>query len=257
MIIFFTAFKDIGREIWNTGDKRTNNTYFSNFKQLADNIEYPLVVYVQTHILKELANSMTFKSNIMLIDSSCIPTFLETHIEKERKIMESDEYKQKIPDTRKGLPEHSVPAYTLINHSKINFLAYTKKLCPGYEYYSWIDFGFVVNNDLTVIPKNIDFSKLGETIFYNSIYNPSKYYDANTMLASDKVYIAGGSFVVHTNLVKLFERIYTEKLNEWQKNCIADDDQALVYQLTTNYEQLFTVFQSHWRYMFKTFLNKP
>jgi hypothetical protein len=256
MIIFFTVFKDIGRETWNAKYKRQNNDYFFYFKQLIDNIEYPLVVYVQSHVLKELVNAMTFKNNIMLVDASSIPTFLETHLVKEREIMESDEYKQKIPEDRKLLPEHCVPEYTLMTHSKIQFLSYTKKLCPGYDYYSWIDFGFV-RDDLTVLPKNIDFSKLGENILFNNLNNPSRHYDANTMLKSGEIYIAGGSFVVHSHLVEIFERIYTEKLNEWQKNCIADDEQSLIYQLTYTHKHLFNiVFSGDWRCMFKNFLNK-
>lgn len=48
-----------------------------------------------------------------------------------------------------------------MNHSKINYVKYTKDIFPNYEYYSWIDFGCIKNDEYILsLPKNINFNNL-------------------------------------------------------------------------------------------------
>lgn len=254
MILFVTAYKFIKRDAWDRF-RRTNSDYLYDFKKLVEHIDYPLVVYVEGDVFAEIAK-MQLRSNIILINSSTISTFLETHLESERLIMESDDYKCKIPKVRKQFPEHCRPEYTLINHSKIQYISHTKRLFPGYEYYSWLDFGFV-RNDLAVIPRNLNFAKLQPKIIFNTIDTiPLIPIDANKMLSVHEIYIAGSAFIIHTSLIECFEGLYTSKLNEWKLANIADDDQNLTYQLYCENKDLFLLIPTkNWRSLFKEWLN--
>ena len=228
------------------------------FSKLVDNIDYPLVLYTTPDILEKIVSTICLKPNILLVDSSRLSTYSETHISRERSIMASDEYKKKIPAVRKNVPEHTIAEYTLINHSKVQYIAHTKKIMPGFDYYSWLDFGFG-QNDVSVVPRNINYRKLTAKIIYNNMDTlPKSRLDANTMLTTNEIYLCGGSLIVHTSLVERFEALYTKKLDEWQTQCIADDDQNLVYQLYCENPELFHLVPTQ-KYcsMFKEWLNCP
>ena len=186
MIIFTTMFKNIGRDNW-TFFNRSEQAYIDDFRYLAENIDYPLVVYVENQVLKKIValESIKLRSNIFLVDSSTIKTYVDTHLESEMQIMNSEAYKQKIPEgVLRKVPEHTVPAYTLINHSKVQFISYTKRSFPGFNYYAWIDFGFVRNGKVDTLPKNINFSKLGKKILVNNLDPlPQQPVSAETMLS--------------------------------------------------------------------------
>ena len=254
-------FKDIGRSYW-VNSTRSTELYINYFKQLAENIDYPLVVYVENQILKKIValESVKLRSNILLVDSSSIKTYHDTHLETETQIMNSEAYKQKIPEGRKRYPEHTIPAYTLINHSKIQFLLHAKKTIPGYNYYAWIDFGFVRNGKLETIPKNIDVAKLGSKIIVNNLDPlPKQAISAEEMLSKYQVFFAGNSYIVPSHLIEPFQNAYTKKMEEWKAKGIADDDQNLMYQLWVDNKDMFEVvstFPIDWFSLYKVYLNR-
>lgn len=253
-------FKNIGRDNWKSFS-RTEQDYLDNFRNLVENIEYPLVVYVENYILKKIValESVKLRSNILLIDSSTIKTYLDTHLESEKQIMNSETYKQKIPKERKRCPEHIIPEYTLINHSKIQFLSHTQKIIPGYNHYAWIDFGWVLNGALETLPKNIDLSKLGNKIILNNIDPlPKHNISAEDMLSIHKIYFAGGSFIVPAHLIETLQNAYTKKLEEWKMKGVADDDQNLFYQLWVDNKDMFEYVsgQGNWHALYRDYLNQ-
>ena len=63
--------------------------------------------------------------------------------------------------------------------------------------------------------------------------------DPNHMLASRVIYFAGSIFIVHTDLVTIYEKLYEEKLQELQKKEIVDDDQNIVLQIFLDNKELF------------------
>jgi hypothetical protein len=75
-IIFTTAYKDISRNNW-LHYYRTNQSYYTNFCKLANNIEYKLVVYLNDSIKTELFlyNNNFFNDNIIFIDINEVDTF--------------------------------------------------------------------------------------------------------------------------------------------------------------------------------------
>jgi len=236
-IIFTTAFKDIERIYWKDY-QRTNEEYYEYFTNLTKNIKYNLVVYLDDDIKNTLLKKYKFNSNIIFKNTNDVETFYNKYLEEEHRVINDNRFKNKIPLNRKNKPETIYAKYTLINHSKINFVKHTKKLFPDYKFYSWIDFGFV--RDINVIPKNINIDKLPEKIIYQTLcYIPKIRVDVIKNLQTDEVVIAGSAFIIYNSLIEHFENLYENKIKQWQKNYICDDDQALVLQLFYENPELF------------------
>ena len=134
-IIFTTAFKDINRKNWKHYNA-TNDYYINYFYNLATTITYKLIVYLDDDIRSVIANNKQFNDNIIFKNLNDVDTFYNKYIENDRKIMNSDIYKKKIPEWRSHLPEHLYSEYNLINHSKISFVRHTKDLYPDYKFYA-------------------------------------------------------------------------------------------------------------------------
>jgi hypothetical protein len=254
-ILFVSAFKDIGRSRWPIYT-RSNEEYIRYFMDLAMNIKYKLIVFIEPHI-REILVSKQLPSNIILLDCNLVRTFYDKFIESETTIMNSQTYKNKIPSHRKTNPEHWNPEYNLVNHNKINYVAYCRREFPEYEFYSWLDFG-CIRNAVINVPKNINYEKLHCKISYLVLVPiPSKILSANEMLHSHTVYLAGSQFVVHKDLVEKFEKLYEEQLLEWQAESICDDDQNLVLQIYNKNKDIFELFPSNeWFTLFSRHLNK-
>lgn len=256
-IIFVTAFKDIGREKWNVYS-RSNEIYFANFMKLAENIDYNLVCFLDDNYY-DLFDKRMFKQNIHLFKYSEVNSFYNKYIDSEKNIINSIEYKNKIPDDRKDNPEHWSAEYNLVNHSKVNFVAHTKKIYPDYEYYSWIDFGCISTN-LRDIPKFIDINKLNscyKKITYITIDKfPEQPILEEEMLKTHTIYIGGSQFIVHTDLVYEYEKKYDELLQKWKDIKNSDDDQNAVFQIYFKNKDIFNLYEkSPWFSLFSKHLN--
>ena len=237
-IIFTTAYKDINRGNW-SNFIRSNKTYIDYFYNLADNIKYRLVVYVEFDIKELMIKEHTFNDNIIFIDMNSVDTFYNKYLEKDNVIINSEIFKGKIPENRKNKPECLYSEYNLINHSKINFVANTKQIFPNYKYYSWIDFG-TMNEKIENIPNNIDISLLQNKITYHCVQSPpTERISEEEMLKSDQVYFLGSAFIVFRDLVEHFENIWENKIVQWQEQYITDDDQNLILQLYYDSPELF------------------
>jgi hypothetical protein len=240
-ILFVTAFKNIHRDKW-TNSSRSIETYINHFMILTK-LPYTLIVYVEPEIKKILP---PLPNNIILKDFNKVHTFFDL-LNKDKKIMKSKTYQSKIPQSRKNIPEHLYSEYNFINHSKINFIAHTKKLYPQYAFYSWVDFGFA---GLNIIPNAIKVSTLPKKVIYQSMKKPISI-SAEEMLSKNDVYIAGSAFIIYHDKVEVFESNYRQKIIEWQKNYITDDDQNLVLQLYLDDPSLFhLVYHKNWRMLY-------
>jgi len=253
-IIFVTAYKDIGRSNWKTF-KRSNEEYLNYFINLASNITYKLIVYVESNI-RRILSKYKFNSNIIFYDLEPVNTFYNKYIHIEKDIINSEEYKLKIPNERKSHPEHFSAEYNLINHSKINFIKNAKELHPYHDFYTWIDFGCVRNLD--DLPKNIVESKLTyDKIMFHTIQDlPIKNISPNDMLKSFDIYLTGSMFIVSNKLVEKYESLYENMLKNWYNNNICDDDQSLVLQLCFENPDMFQLIKCNEYYsLFKRYLN--
>ena len=150
IIIFTTAYKDINRKKWNCY-QRSNEEYIKGFYNLCSYINYKLIVYLEDDIKEIITKGKIFNENIFFISLKDVVTFYDKYLEKDKKIMETKEYQDKIPYYRKANPEHIYSEYNFINHSKVNFIRHTKDLFPDYKFYAWIDFG-TMNLEIENIP---------------------------------------------------------------------------------------------------------
>jgi hypothetical protein len=249
-IIFVTAYKDIKRNNW-SNYSRTNNEYFNSFLKLTQYIDFNLVVYLEDDIFKELSK-FKYNSNIIFKNLNDVNTFFDKYLQNEQLIISSECYKNKIPYSRKTNPEHVYAEYTLINHSKVNFISNTKKIF-NYDFYAWIDFGYV--KDILSIPirKNINASLLPEKIIYHYLKYPdlNNIINPNDMLKSEDIYLTGSSFIVPNSLVENFEILYENKIKNFQYDYICDDDQNLVLQLYYDNHNLFhIIYDEKWFSLF-------
>jgi hypothetical protein len=244
-MLFITAYKDIDRKSW-IQSSRTNEEYFEYFFNLIKDFEYNLVVYVEDDVCNKILSRINLNnasSNFILKNFNSVNTFLKKYLENDKRIISSDIYKNKIPNERKNHPEHLYSEYNLLNHSKINFISDARKSHPYYEFYSWIDFGYVRCEQS--IPRNINISKLPQKMIFHTFFKPTHYIDPNIMLTSYDVYLTGGAYIIHSSCVNKFEELYDKKLAEWQENYITDDDQNLMLQLYFENTDLFFLFQSN------------
>jgi hypothetical protein len=237
-IIFVTAYKDIKRSGWNRFS-RTNKEYIDWFYNLAYNITYKLVVYVEDDILKMITEKNMFGDHIIFKNFNSVDTFLNKYLEKENDVISSDIYKSRIHPSRREFPEHCYGEYNLITHSKVNFVKNCKDCFPSYQYYAWIDFGSL-NSHIGHIPTNLDLSGLQEKIYCHAFLPlPEKRLDEIEMLSTGDVYILGSGFIAHHSLVEKFESLWEQKIVEWQNKFISDDDQSLAIQLYYDNPHLF------------------
>ena len=248
-IIFITAYRDIGRSKW-INIPRTTEAYCDSFYKYASRINYILLVFVDETVKKYLQSKYTLPCNVEFYDINKYSTFYDKYIELEKKIISCTNYKNKIPNDRKGCIEHTYAEYNLINHSKINYVNVAKKLYPNYDFYSWIDFGLELPNNsniftslnVSTIPQKIIYQHVSSNLPKHKMYILPEKEDAtdpNNMLASHVIYFAGSIFIVHKDLVSLYEKLYDDKLQELQKKEIVDDDQNVVLQIYLDNKELF------------------
>lgn len=254
-ILFVSAYRDISRYQWNYYN-RTNDEYINSFIKLATNISYTLIVYLEKHIRDKLP---MLPSNIIILDLNDVKnTFYDKYLDIEKKIIASNDYQSKIPMYRKTNPEHIYAEYNLVNHNKINYISHTQKLFPNYEFYCWIDFG-CIRNTISDVPKNINLSKLKvKKITYLSFGLPSENkISPLEMLKSNQIFFAGSQFVIHSDIIEDYEKIYDNKLLEFHQMNISDDDQNVTLQIYLDHPNLFDFkFDNEWFSLFRKHLNQ-
>jgi hypothetical protein len=255
MIVFTTAFVNIGRDQW--GElARTYQKYIDHFHNMMDHgFEYTLLVYSHGYILQEMLKQRSYKPNIMFIDLSGVDTFLkDPYLALETEIMKDPEYLQKVHPRRRPAMEHSKPTYTLLTHSKMCFLKHTRTILPSFTYYAWIDFGYPLKDNIfnwpccpyPAVPKSINFSLLERKIHIGTtrIFPLEKHVSEEAFLMCNFFAFNAFTYIIHTDIFDDFFEMYTSKLESWQKRCLADDEQNLMYQLFQDHPDLFKVFKT-------------
>jgi len=244
-IIFTTAYKDISRNNWSTFT-RGNEEYINWFKNLIEHIPYKLIVYIEDDV-KNLLRDFKIPENIIFQNLETVDTFYTKYLDIDKKIMSSFEFQSKIPINRKDKPECLYSEYNLINHSKVNFVAQSKRLFPDYDFYAWIDFG-LMNQEIQNIPKNIHIAQLPRKIIIHCVENfPSQELSEEEVLKIDTVYLLCSSYIIPNEFVECFESIYEKKLLSFYKKNLTDDDQSIFLQIYYDYPFLFHLIDNvHW-----------
>lgn len=252
-IIFVTAYKDICRGEWNVF-RRSTKEYIDLFLKLAFNIKYTLVVYIENDILEKM-NIYDFPSNIIFKDLSKVNTFYNKYLEIDTSILESVEYKNKIPENRKNNPEHCSKGYNPINNSKICFVKDTKLNHSGYKFYCWLDFG-TSNYDILDHPTNLNIDIIKEKITYSCFDIPSKRIEPNIMLKTNKIYFTGTPIIIYSDYVEILYDLWEKKLKDFYSNKITDDDQNVILQIYFDNPELFDIkYTTKWCSLFRENFN--
>ena len=239
-IIFVTAYKNIGRHNWKFF-QRNFEDYCFYFMNLANNIKYNLVCYIEDDVKGYLKSKFKFNDNILFENLNKVDSFLKKYNNLTKDIINSEDYQNKIPNDRKTNPEHLHSEYNTMNFSKLNFLKFTKEKYDCYDFYAWIDFGCIRMWSMDSIPKNINLQLLKEKITFHcfsipDIKNKIHEYD---MLKSHEIFFDGSQFIIHKSFIDLFENLCEKKIIDWIKINTTDDDQNLFLQIYYDNPSLF------------------
>ena len=239
-ICITTGFKHLGRENWDKFQRDTSE-YFKGFNTLAENCPYPLIAYVDKEYL-HLAKSDRLGVKVLPIDD--LDILINTHNEKDWEVMNSYEYEVLMRRCRHPIehPERSKKGYNMINASKAGMIANTKKICPGFKWYAWQDFGNV-NLD-GGLPVMVDQSKLSE----DKITVNGKYHDPRTGVWIDPIglarnggapYLCGAQIIVPNKLVEQFESWIRQVVEYYHDINLTDDDQSLMTVIMRHRPEFF------------------
>ena len=249
-LCYVTAYLDIGRETW-THFQRTFDWYFNSFIPLVNMFKsisneeralYDFIIFIDSKYYDKVKEYVGDINNIVVIPIN--ETFMENNIfawsklERETEIMSSKEYK-KLISHRLNCPETNNPKYTIINHSKIDFVCFATILSTC-QYFCWVDFGYCGNEERT--PSyllNIDlFDK--DKINYTLI-QPITEKDKNIIftLSDPRDVVAGCFFLGSREKIEEYQKLYHSVLEMFQDKNLADDDQHLVIQCKARNPDLF------------------
>jgi hypothetical protein len=235
-IVFVTAYRDLQREKWSHYIVPREH-YIQRFVELTKKIEYELEVYVEPHVLKILQD-YAFPSHIYFNTWDNVETFFDKYFEQEEAISKDKSFLNTLPRHIQYSPKLHAD-YTLVNHSKVNFLADVKSRKPDYRYYGWIDFAYYLmwNIDL---PKDVDVYSLDVKKISVHSKNPiPDFLTVTDLLHFPHEYITGGSYLIPNDIVYPIEKIYENKLKQYYAMGIIDDDQSIWTQLYNDNPDMF------------------
>lgn len=240
MVIYVTAYLDLFRENWSHW-KRDNNVYFEAFNRLVQLMKREpddrLIVFIDKihservkEIVKEICNITLIEiDRIWLIANSA----LWRRMAREKEILASERLKELLgPRYGKGYPETLYAEYTLINHCKIDFIAYgVNNIGTVRDFYTWIDFGYFQKEE-TVPVRGLDIEKVPHDRIFYSLINDLEAKDSDIIytlqMAPEKI---GGFFFCGTGEKMLeYQKVYHYVHERLQNLGIVDDDQHVVIQ---------------------------
>lgn len=264
-ITLVTFFLDIKRNEW-SNFTRPISQYLDSFNNYLK-YNYKMVAYVDSQYVDEiLKRKNTFNAcNIKIVSidevwfKNNIPAW--SRLDKEKEIMSKDSYKNLLTERINiyQYPENTKPEYTILTHSKIDFVNYTaENYISDTEYYMWTDFGLLdcKTNPTEYYPSNpLNLSKFDKnTININCLYPiDDRDRDIIYTLVHAPERMMGGTFFGNKKNIKRLQELYHKHLDIFQANDIADDEQHIFLRCYFDQPDLFTVNCMHgkWRLCLK------
>jgi GR25 family glycosyltransferase involved in LPS biosynthesis len=233
---YITSYFDINRSQWKTFARTFEDylLYFQPFLPLFDKTKTTdeLIVFIDDRHIHKLDDLLTDTHAIRLIpiNESFLTQYLHCWklLETERRIMNSPEFKALVGD-RMTYPECRYPEYTLINHSKIDFIAYAINFNLSLaDYFAWVDFGFFSKSE-NIPTTLLDLRKFDLSCINYTLINPISNQDSDVYYtlkyAPEK--IGGFFFLGRRDVLLRYQTLYHDSLAEFHSMNIVDDDQAL------------------------------
>jgi hypothetical protein len=261
-ICYISAYLDIGRSTWEKNTRRTFDEYMEDFMPYislmskSDGNIHCMIVYIDEKYYETLKNKISTLLPIKLIpinEEFMKKNTIYSKIEKETEILNSVSYKTRFK-TRLNSPENNNPKYTLINHSKIDFVV-NAMLLEKSEYFCWCDFGYFKN----FVNKNVnllDYKKFNEEKITYTLINHLDDKDKDilyTMLNAPEK-IGGFFFFGRRDILLKYQLLYHETHRWFQENELVDDDQHLVLLCYYKNPELFDLkFLGGWHRAFDAF----
>jgi len=255
-VAIVTAFIDIGRGKWSNWE-RDEHYYVNSFLNYL-NIDYKMVVFIdEKYIFKVLKayDESKFKNKIFIpINKEWVLTniYAWKQLEKDNSIITSQEYKNSVGDLLKHkCPENIYSEYNIVNHSKIDFINYVidnNLTPPGCDFICWSDFG--VHRAIYITNKH----PYPENVIDVNMLNPNKiticsrsniteqHADPLYILQSAPSLIQGSFFGGSIKVLKEFQNLYHEALQELYDINISDDDQHVYIRCFLKRTDLFDVY---------------
>lgn len=238
-VTLVTAFYDIGRSEWNSQFNRKSDEYVESFRVFLS-YDYDMIIYIDDRYYEKLKT---------LIDESphartkrLIPInekwmseniWAWSRLPKEKEIMSSDKYRRLIPHRIAAkYPENVNPEYTIITHSKIDFICNAIDCnMINTNIAVWVDFGYFRNKtqDKHIPKKQFDLSKLDTKKVNLCGMHEITEQDRDVLytLSYAPVKICAYLFAATKENMKWFQSRCHEALEVYQMNGLADDEQGL------------------------------
>lgn len=241
-ICYVTAFYDLNRDKW-PHFKRTFKEYLDSFLPLLPLLENEgnaeCILFLDERHSIPILQSVSSVKVIVIKDTILNKLHCWSTLDTERRIMQSPEFKALIPN-RTHFPEHTIPEYTLINHSKVDFIREAMKYTNA-PYFCWIDFGYFALPER--IPKRLlDLSLLDLSCINYTMINPYHPIYSNILYVLQKAPECIGGFFFFGSREKMIEyrQLYHKVLYMFQHEYgIADDDQHVALVCYTIQPKLF------------------
>jgi hypothetical protein len=257
MICYVTAFLDINRNKW-TNFTRTVEQYLDSFapfislfeKTKCDKDEWMVIFMDDKHIdtlYKKIGDKVCNFTIVPINYSFMNKLHCWSTLQTEKEIMNSTFFKTLV-GRRIVFPESHIPEYTLINHSKIDFINYASENVRSHAlYFAWVDFGFFSN--LRNVPKHLlDIEKFDKERINFTLINPITDIDNDIIYtlqhAPEK--IGGFFFLGRKDVLQKYRLLYHQVLHYYQNVMkLADDDQALNLACYFKNQDLFSFNKSN------------
>lgn len=247
-ITFVSMFFDIGRDEWKLYPRKTEE-YLESFNVFVK-LNYKMIVFIDEKFYETLLEK-TNGTNITLVPIN--QDWLNENIwswsryEREKEIMESDQYKKLLHDRiLRNYPENVNPKYTILTHSKIDIVNYvTDNNLTDDEFIAWVDFGYFYNktSEEFIPDGEFDTSKLDlekvNLCLINPIDDNDKFVDYSLLYAPEK--IGAYFFFGNKSILKQFQGMCHKWLDIFQQNNIADDEQGLWLQCYFENPDIFSL----------------
>ena len=252
-ICYITCYFDINRSKWQNF-ARSFDDYLLHFKpfiplfEKTNAKENHLIVFIDDRYISRLndeINHTNKETTITLIPIN--ESFLQhnipcwKNIPQEREIMNSTFFKN-IVGNRIIYPECQYPEYTMINHSKIDFICYALNTNLSLlETFCWIDFGFFSKPEN--IPKRLlDISRFDLNKINYTLINPITPEDSDVsyILKSAPEKIGGFFFLGNREKMYDYQQVYHESLKDYQRMNLCDDDQGVALYTYFKHPELFS-----------------
>jgi hypothetical protein len=214
-------------------------------------MNYPMVIFIDERYFPAMQELCEHHDRIKLIAIN--HTFMQDNIyayrqlDKQREIMKSESF-QKLISHRIGHPECCKPEYNMLQHAKIDFVAFVinNQICPS-EYYAWTDFGFFQRSD-RIPTRPLELSKFNLSKINFQGINPITANDQDIIYTLTKAPERIGGFFYLGSPQKLLEyqKLYHEICEEFYSLNIDDDDQHIMIQSVFRRPDLFEVWTIGW-----------